>query len=80
MRPRSNRFSWSHDRPCELRRFFTRAEACDGSRLIVENLKAYIETGKVTFQARMILGMYSLLSSMIPKTMRAENWPLDKAE
>jgi hypothetical protein len=29
---------------------------------------------------RMLLGMYSLLSSMIPKAMRAENRPLDKAE
>jgi hypothetical protein len=52
----------------------------DGSRFIVENLKAFVETGKVTFKARMLLGMYSLLSSMIPKAMRAENWPLDKAE
>ena len=52
----------------------------DGSRFIVENLKAYVETGKVKFGARMLLGMYSLLSFMIPKTMRAENWPLDNAE
>lgn len=52
----------------------------DGARFIVENLKAYVETGKVTFGARIVLGMYSLLAPLTPKAMRAENWPLDKAE
>jgi len=52
----------------------------DGSRFIVENFKAYVETGRVTFKARMILGMYSLMAPLMPKSMRAENWPLDKAE
>jgi uncharacterized protein YndB with AHSA1/START domain len=52
----------------------------DGSRFIVENFKAYVETGRVTFKARMILGMYSLMAPLMPKAMRAENWPLDKAE
>ena len=52
----------------------------DGSRFIVENFKAYIETGKVTFGARMILGMYALMAPLMPSAMRAENWPLDKAE
>ena len=52
----------------------------DGSRFIVENFKAYVETGRVTLKARMILGMYSLMAPLMPKSMRAENWPLDKAE
>ena len=52
----------------------------DGSRFIVENFKAFVETGRVTFKARMILGMYSLMAPLMPKSMRAENWPLDKAE
>ena len=51
-----------------------------GSRFIVENFKAYVETGKVTFGARITLAMYSLMSPLMPKSMRAENWPLDKAE
>lgn len=51
-----------------------------GSRFIVENLKAYVETGRVTFGARMTLAMYSLMAPLMPKSMRAENWPLDKAE
>ena len=52
----------------------------DGSRFIVDNFKSYIETGKVTFGARMTLGMYSLMAPLMPKAMRAENWPFDKAE
>ena len=51
-----------------------------GSRFIVENFKAYVETGKVTLGARITLAMYSLLAPLAPKSMRAENWPLDKAE
>lgn len=51
-----------------------------GSRFIVDNLKAFIETGKVTFRARMVLSVYALLAPMTPKAMHAENWPLDEAE
>lgn len=51
-----------------------------GSRFIVDNFKAYVETGKVTFGARITLAVYSLMAPLMPKTMRAENWPLDKAE
>lgn len=52
----------------------------DGSKFIVENFKAYVETGKVTFGAQMMLGMMSLMAPMAPKSMKAENWPLEKAE
>ena len=52
----------------------------DGSRFIVDNFKAFVETGQVTFKARMLLGMYALMAPLMPKAMRAENWPLDKAE
>ena len=51
-----------------------------GAKFIVENFKAYVETGKVTFGARMMLAMYSLMTPIAPKSMSAENWPLDKAE
>ena len=40
----------------------------DGSRFIVENFKQFVETGKVTFGARVVLALYSLMA------------PLDKAE
>jgi uncharacterized protein YndB with AHSA1/START domain len=52
----------------------------DGSRFIVENLKAFVETGKVTFGARVTLAMFALLAPLTPKAMRAENWPLENAE
>ncbi len=52
----------------------------DGAKFIVENFKSYVETGKVTFGARMMLAMFSLMAPMTPKSMSAENWPLDKGE
>lgn len=51
-----------------------------GSKFIVENFKAYVETGKVSFGAQMQLAMYGLMAPLMPKSMSAENWPLDKAE
>jgi len=51
-----------------------------GSRFIVDNFKAWIETGRVTFGARVTLVLYSLMAPLMPKSMRAENWPLNKAE
>lgn len=51
-----------------------------GAKFIVENFKAYVETGKVTFSARMMLGMLALMAPMTPKALRAENWPLDTSK
>lgn len=52
----------------------------DGAKFIVNNFKAYVETGKVTFGARMMLAMFSLMAPFTPKAMKAENWPYEKAE
>ena len=49
-----------------------------GAKFIVQNFKAYIETGKVTFGARIMLAMYSLMAPLAPKSMSADKWPLDK--
>lgn len=49
-----------------------------GARFIVENFRAYVETGKVTFGARLMLAMYGLMAPLAPKAMRAENWPLER--
>lgn len=51
-----------------------------GAEFIVKNFKSYVETGKVTFGARLMLAMFSLMAPMTPKAMSAENWPLEKAE
>jgi uncharacterized protein YndB with AHSA1/START domain len=48
-----------------------------GSMFIVKNFKAYVETGKVTFGARMMLAMLKLMTPFTPKSMSAENWPAD---
>ncbi len=48
-----------------------------GAKFIVENFKAYIETGKIKLGARITLAMLSLMAPLTPKAMRAENWPLD---
>jgi len=52
----------------------------DGSKFIVDNFKSCVETGKVTFGARLILALYSLMAPLTPRSMHADNWPLDKAE
>ncbi len=49
----------------------------DGSKFIVENFKAYVETGKVTFGARIMLAMFSIMAPFTPKSMSADKWPLD---
>ena len=47
-----------------------------GAKFIVGNFKAFVETGKATFSARMMNGVYALMSPITPKALRAENWPL----
>ena len=51
-----------------------------GSHFITKNFKAFVETGKVTFGATVMLAMYSLMAPLTPKSMSAEKWPLDKSE
>lgn len=48
-----------------------------GSKFIVDNLKAFVETGKPTFGAQMLIGLYALMAPMTPKSMSAEQWPID---
>ncbi|MGB5209477.1 MAG: SRPBCC domain-containing protein [Gammaproteobacteria bacterium] len=52
----------------------------DGSRFITRNLKAYVETGKVSFGARLMLAMFRLMAPFTPKSMSAEKWPLGRKE
>lgn len=48
-----------------------------GAKFIVENFKAFVETGKPTIGARLTNAMYALMGPMTPKALRAENWPLN---
>lgn len=47
-----------------------------GATFIVENFKAFVETGKPTMGARVQNAMFALMGPMTPKALRAENWPL----
>jgi len=49
-----------------------------GARFIVDNFKAYVETGRVSFKARLTLALYGIMAPLAPKAMRAENWPLER--
>jgi uncharacterized protein YndB with AHSA1/START domain len=50
-----------------------------GAKFIVENFKAYVETGNVTFGAQMMLAMMDMMAPMAPKALKADNWPLKTA-
>ena len=52
----------------------------DGSKFIVNNFKAYVENGKVTYGARMMLGMFKLMAPLAPKSMSADKWPLKESQ
>lgn len=52
----------------------------DGSQFITRNFKAYIETGKVTIGARLMLAMFRLMAPFTPKAMHADKWPLGRKE
>jgi uncharacterized protein YndB with AHSA1/START domain len=47
-----------------------------GAKFIVENFKAFVETGKPTLGAALLNGVMALTGGMAPKALRAENWPL----
>jgi uncharacterized protein YndB with AHSA1/START domain len=48
----------------------------DGSKFIVENFQAYVETGKISFGARVMLAMFAFMAPFTPKSMSADKWPL----
>lgn len=49
-----------------------------GSQFIVDNFKSYVETGKVRFGARIMLGLMGLMAPLAPKSMSADRWPLKR--
>ncbi len=49
-----------------------------GGEFIVNNLKAWIETGKPTLSGRLALFMMGLTAGLTPKQCRAELWPFDR--
>jgi uncharacterized protein YndB with AHSA1/START domain len=51
-----------------------------GGQMIVNTLKAVVETGRPAFGTRMLYVMFGLMEPFSPKRIRAENWPLEKKE
>jgi uncharacterized protein YndB with AHSA1/START domain len=49
-----------------------------GSKVIVNTLKALVETGRPTFMARFIGWVNVLMVPFTPKVCRSQNWPLDR--
>ena len=45
-----------------------------GGTMIVETLKAMVETGKPPFKVRLLYGLFALLGPLTPKRCRSENW------
>jgi uncharacterized protein YndB with AHSA1/START domain len=47
-----------------------------GGTMIVNTLKAIVETGRPSFGIRLLYGLFKVLEPFSPKRCRSENWPL----
>jgi uncharacterized protein YndB with AHSA1/START domain len=54
----------------------TARQMMQGNRLIVNTLKAVVETGRPSFGVRLLYRLFRLLEPLQSKRMRSENWPL----
>ena len=55
----------------------TAKQMVQGGKMIVNTLKAVIETGRPSFGIRMLFVLFKLLEPFSPKSTRSENWPVD---
>jgi hypothetical protein len=46
-----------------------------GGKMIVDTLKAIVETGRPAFKTRMLYLMFKVMEPMMGKKLRSENWP-----
>lgn len=49
-----------------------------GGPMIVKTLKTIVEKGRPSFGVRVMYWLMGAMEFMAPKSMRSENWPLDK--
>jgi uncharacterized protein YndB with AHSA1/START domain len=54
------------------------AKMARSGQFIVDNIRAFIETGKPTFGGRLMLMMSPIMSLLTPERCRAEEWPLSR--
>ena len=55
----------------------TGKQMVQGGKLIVNTLKAVIETGRPSFGVRMLFVMFKLTAPLSPAKCRSEHWPVD---
>ena len=58
----------------------TEKSMAQGGAMIVNTLKAMVETGKPTFGTRLILGMIGLMQPFTPSQCKSEQWPFERIE
>lgn len=58
----------------------TAKQMVQGGKMIVNTLKAVIETGRPSFGTRMLFGVFKLAAPFTPKRCLSENWPVDGPE
>jgi uncharacterized protein YndB with AHSA1/START domain len=57
----------------------TAKQMVQGGTMIVNTLKAVIETGRPSFGVRMLFALFKVMAPFSPKRCRSENWPIDGA-
>ncbi len=55
----------------------TEKQMLQGGTMIVNTLKAVVETGRPSFVTRLLYKLFALLEITSPKKCRVENWPLN---
>ena len=56
----------------------TAKQMTQGGKMIVNTLKAVIETGRPAFGTRVLFGVFKLMAPLTPKKCLSEHWPVDK--
>jgi uncharacterized protein YndB with AHSA1/START domain len=56
----------------------TAGEMQKGGMVILNNLKAIVETGRPPFGMRVMYAMFGVLEFVLPARTRSEHWPLDR--
>lgn len=54
----------------------TAKEMTQGGTMIINTLKAVVETGRPTFGTRMLYLLFAIMEPFNPKKLRTENWPM----
>ena len=54
----------------------TAKQMTQGGTMIVNTLKAVVETGKPTFGIRMLYVLFKAMTPLTPKKCRVDNWPI----